>query len=299
MSAERLIADSQLWRVHHDVHRSTAALIPCIPLAALAAWLTALGLEPLAVPLPDDVPPRLWMATIAAALHAAWILPAFLRRAPALVAVAWLVCVAAARAGFVVAGFSTPLSAAVVLEGIVLALALSATERASWAERLARWRRARQEIATQLQMGEGLLLWTRTCVDRIVSGRAERPALAAVDRIVADLADAQHRVQSRLASLAMPEQAWEAVLASAQALTAEAEVAASRFAADIERRALCEAAACGDLVRRLPDVPEADRDRLARECEAMLIGLAHRAGRAGTTAFPVAAAPVGQTTGVR
>lgn len=261
------------------MRRSTAFLLPSVPLAALAAWLATLGLEGLWLTETGGAPPRAAVLVVAAALHTAWLLPATRRSHVALVGIAWLVTAGMCRDGLLAAGFATGATTyAVVLEGIVLALAFSATDSAPWADRLARWRRARQRITTELRMSEGLAPWLRTSVSRLLTGRPERPVAAAFDRIVAELADANERMQRRVTALALPDAVRQSMLTAARAITARAETAAAEMSITIERQALDEAAACGDAIAHLPDVPAAERERLARKCESLMLDLAHGLG---------------------
>src|SRR5207248_260424 len=116
--------------------------------------------------------------------------------------------------------FDHSVVAAIVLEAIALAPAPTMTERASWADRLAGWRRARQDISTQLRMSEGLVPWLATALERFTTGVADRPTGTAFDRIGADLADAEHRASARLSAIAVPENVRQSMIASVQSLTA-------------------------------------------------------------------------------
>lgn len=87
-----------------------------------------LGLEQCCLTAPVDIPLRIVVGLIAAALHAAWILPAIGRHSPGLIGLAWVVSVWICRAGLVAAGFTEAILPATVLEAIILTLALSAHE---------------------------------------------------------------------------------------------------------------------------------------------------------------------------
>lgn len=196
------------------------------------------------------------------------------------------------RAGFVAFGFSGGLVRATVVETIVLALALSGGERIAWADRLAHWRRARRNISTQLRMSEGLAPWLSASVRRLLTGAPDRRASAAFDRLAADLADAEHRLKVRITVLALPEDVRQSMLTSADALVSRAELATAHVSIALERQALEEAAACRDRIAQLVEVPEAERETLARECERLLLDLVQQTGSGRLAAFaPIIPAP--------
>jgi hypothetical protein len=250
---------------------------PCVTLGALAAWIASLGLERIWLTGTGQPPAPIAALAVAAALHAAWAIPAASRNHPLLVSLAWTVSVWTCRGGLIASGFSEGLLPAAALETIALALALSAAEAAPWADRLARWRRARQRITTEVRMSEGLAPWLRASVAQLLTGRPERPAAAAFDRMVAELADANERMQRRITALALPDAVRQSMLTAAQAITTRAETAAAEMSIRIERQALDEAAACRDAIAHLPE-PAAERERLAREREALMLDLAHGLG---------------------
>lgn len=261
------------------MRRSTAVLLPCLPLAALGAWSASLGIDRLWLTETGDAPLPFVAATVAAALHAAWILPALRRDSPALIGLAWLTSLWACRAGLIAAGFADAMLPAAALETMTLALALSAGDRSPWADRFARWRRARQNITTQLRMSEGLAPWLSSSTRRFLKGEADRPTASAFDRVVADLADAEHRLHARLAAVALPEAVRQSMLTAAQALVSRTEAATAHVAIVLERQALEEAAACRDTIASLPGVSDAERDALAAQCEALMLDLVHASGR--------------------
>ena len=240
----------------------------------MAAWVASLGIDRLWLTETGAAPLPFVSLAVATALHAAWILPTFRLDSPALIGLTWLTSVWACRAGLVAAGFSASTLPAFALEAIALSLALNAGERTPWGDRLARWRRARQRITTELRMSEGLMPWLGWSVRRLFVGSPERPtASAGFDRMVAELADAEQRLQSRVAELALPEEIRQRMLASAQALVARAEQATGQVAIGLEQQALEEAAGCCDRILRLQEIPSAKREALAHECEALMLGL--------------------------
>lgn len=259
--------------------RSTAVLLPCLPLAALGAWSASLGIDRLWLTETGDAPLPFVALAVAAALHAAWILPALRRDSSALIGLAWLTSLWACRAGLTAAGFADAMLPAIAVEAMTLALALSACESSPWADRFARWRRARQNITTQLRMGDGLVPWLSASTRRLLNGAPDRPTASAFDRMAADLADAEHRLHTRLAAVALPEAVRQSMLAAAQALVSRAEAATAHVAIVLERQALEEAAACRDKIASLPGVSEAERDALAAQCEALMLDLVHASAR--------------------
>lgn len=262
-----------------DVRRSTAVLLSCLPLAGLAAWIASLGVDRLWLTETGDAPLPFVAAAVAAALHAAWILPAFHRDSPALIGLAWLASVWACRAGLVAAGFDDAVLPATLLETITLAIALNACDGSPWAERLARWRRARQNIATQLRMGDGLAPWVAASTRQLLTGKPDRPAVGGFDRVAADLADAEQRLHARLAAVALPEAVRQSMLAAAQALVSRAEAATAHVAITLERQALEEAAACRDRIAALTGISDAEREALATQCEALMLDLVSVSGK--------------------
>ncbi len=248
--------------------------LPLVPLASLAAWLASLGLDRLWLIRAGDAAAPGTTLLVAAALHAAWILPATRRAHPLLVGLAWSVTLFTCRSGLAAAGFRDhAFLCALVVETIILALALTATPADSWADRLARWRRARQNITTELRRADGLVPWVTSNVRRLIGGTADRPVAATFDRLLADLSEAEARLRGPITAQAMPEELRQALLTAAQALVSPAEMATARVAIGLEQKALEEAAACRDLIARLPDLPPIERERLGRASERLLLDL--------------------------
>jgi hypothetical protein len=262
-------------------------LCPLVVFTALNSYLGAGGLGGVWTSHAGHVAPWPALLAVAAALHVAWILCAVHRRG-LVVSAAWPIGVHFSRLGLEAEGFDgVALIYAIIAETILLALATSLAPPLPWAERLARWRRARADIAVQLRMGEGVLPWLREAAARFLRGRPERPAGAGFRRFAADLADAECRLRVNVARLAAPEHLRQSLATSGARLLAEAERAASHLSIGLEQQALAAAAACRDECERLPGVRDADRQALARQCEALLMNLARQAGSE--------AAPVGRS----
>jgi len=256
--------------------------IALVPLALLASYLAAEGLTYFWVSETTRTAEPAVTYIAAAALHAAWVLPAQTGRRPVLVAVAWLITAGLTSDGLTAAGVETGAAVnALLLEGIVLALAASSAPVQPWPDRVARWRRTRTRITTELRMAQGLIPWTRTSVGRFLFGEPDRPLSASFERIVSDLADHEDRMRRTVASLTLPDAVRDSLHTAAQTIVADAEATTARMAIELERRALDHAAACRDGVMALDDVPEAERERLARECESLILDLAHSIGTAG------------------
>ena len=261
------------------MRRTPVALIICLPLAALGAWFGSLGWDHVWLSETGNTPLPYVSLAIAASLHAAWLVPAFRRDNPILISLGWIACVWAGREGLIAEHFADITLPAIAVETIALAIALSAGERVAWADRLSRWRRARQNIATQLRMSEGVFPWLKTSAHRLVTGAPDRPAGAAFDRLTADLADAEQRLQLDLARLALPEHVRQSMITAAHALVSRAEVATAQVAITLERQALEEAAACRDQIGKLSAVPAPERERLAAACEGLMLDLVHLSRR--------------------
>lgn len=124
---------------------------------ALASYAAGLGLHGL-LSAQSIRPSTFTIAQVlSAALHMGWSLSAGYRRAMLVTVVTWPVSVYFCRRGFdpMQAGLQS-YTCAFFLEAIPLIMALSLASRSPWADRLARWRRARSAITAQLYMGEGL-----------------------------------------------------------------------------------------------------------------------------------------------
>jgi hypothetical protein len=255
----------------------SALLVPAVLLAAAGVWLTNAALIARWLTATGKPPASASCLVLAVALHLAWLLPATFRRNPTLVAVAWGVTLTTCRNGLLALGVESALGPALLLEGLPLALALAAALGAapglSWCDRLTEWRRAQQAITTQLRMSEGLLPWLRASLRRLLFNRPDRPA-ASFDRAMADLADADHRLQLRVSQLAMPDELKAVVQCAAQALVACAEARAAETTIALEQQALEAAAACRDRVAAWPGLSPRQADALGHACERLLLDLA-------------------------
>jgi hypothetical protein len=250
-----------------------ALLAPLLPLAALAAWLDAIGLADVWHGHAGTMPPLVVCLVVGAALEASWLLAASrgMRRLP----IAWLLAVVLSRDGLHASAFGTAASIdACALHALLLGLASLRADPLSWSERLAAWRRARQRIATELRLGDGLLPWARECWTRILTGRAEHPSATAFDRLIADLDDAGAHTRTRLTALTLPDAVRQAASNAVHAIARRAETAAADLALAIERASLDEAAACRDLIGGLTDRSPEEREQLAAACESLLVDLA-------------------------
>ena len=258
---------------------TTSAL--AIPLVVLTFVGSAVTAKPLAACLPLVVDSTLASGvsvSIALALHLVWIVPALRRTNPILVGVSWLVTMYLTAGGFAVLTETQPTTAAPVLDTLILGLALAHTPAASWPDRLARWRRSRERIATELRMGDGLIPWLRSIASRITHGEADRPRSSAFDVLVANLDRSNDRIHRTIASLALPDAVRESLRTTAQRIVTDAETTLARMAIDLERRALDHAALCRDAILALDYIPDAERDRLAHDCESLILDLAHDVG---------------------
>jgi hypothetical protein len=243
-------------------------VLPLLVLGPLAAYLGGLGLAA------EWRPVFPLEYVIAGALHACWVLPVA-RRHWLLVPLCWPCSVYFCCQGIRRLDAGAPaFGAALLLEGICLLLALSLTTVEPWAERLARWRRARADILTQLRMGAGLLPWARQCARQLLTGAPDTPLGADYQRFAAALADAEHRLRVRLTHIALPEQLRQAILTSASAMMARAEASAAQRAIELEQQALAAAAACREQCERLEHLTPDQRRQLAGQCEALLLELA-------------------------
>lgn len=262
-------------------HRQTALAVPLTALTLAASYLAAIGLL---THWTDHPAPAHVFALNAAgtiALHLAWILPALRREHGLLVCAGWLVTVPLTADGLAASTTTLSTGHAIILEAIVVGLALAHAPADPWPERLARWRRTRERITTELRMSDGLWTWLRLITSRAAAGEADRPRSSSFDVLVANLARSGDRMHRTIATLALPEAVRESLRATAQKIVADAEMTLARMAIDLERRALDHAALCRDAILALYDVPEAERESLARDCESLILDLAHDVGSAG------------------
>jgi hypothetical protein len=243
-------------------------LLPLLILGTLASYVAGLGC---AVYWQTRLPLEY---LISGALHASWILPATRRSGFALTATCWTATVWLAGKGIgtlYVTGSNLLL--ALLLEGVCLLLAVSLAPPEPWSERLARWRRARAEVAIQLRMGHGIVPWCRSCWRQFTIGAADTPVGSDYQRFAAALADAEHRLQVRLNRAAVPEQLRESILANAAAVVARSETAAAQRAIEVEQQALSAAAVCREQCERMGHLTAPERKALASQCEQVFLEL--------------------------
>jgi hypothetical protein len=251
-----------------------ALLFPLLAVGSLASYVAGLGVQAHSNGQALAVPPALLSQVVSAALHTAWMVSTGNRRTPAVAAACWLVSLWLCWQGALAVSPASPaFVGALLLEGIPLILALALSPRSTWAERLARWRRARADISAQLQMGQGVLPWARESVVRFVAGAPDRPAGADYSRFLAEMADAEHRLRIRLSRLALPEQLRQSILASAAVLLGRAETSAAHLAIELEQQALSAAAAYRDQCEQLPELTPKQRQHLAHQCESLFVEL--------------------------
>ena len=233
-------------------------------LGALAWWETQIGAAASAAP----------AYVASAALHLAWIQCAVSGRAPLVVWIGFPVSLCLCHCGLAsLPHGKTSWAAPALLEGLVLLMAFALRPPIGLADRLARWRRARADIALQLRMGDGLLPWAGECARRLISGRADIPVAPTFQRLAAELAEIDGHLGLAVSNLAAPESLRQFLLAGAAELLAEAERASARLAVQLERRAMALAAACRDHVESIPGLSAEERARAARQCEAFVMNL--------------------------
>jgi hypothetical protein len=251
-----------------------ALLFPLLVVGGLASYVAGLGVQAYWSLPSFPIPTGLFAQIVSAALHTGWMVSAGARRAPAVATACWLVSLWLCWHGALsVSPVSPAFTVALLLEGIALTRALALSPRSTWAERLARWRRARTDISAQLQMGQGVLPWMQDSLARFVAGAPDKPAGADYSRFLAEMADAEHRLRIRLSRLALPEQLRQSILASAAVLVGRAETSAAHLAIELERQALTAAAACRDQCEQLPELTPKQRQQLAQQCESLFVEL--------------------------
>lgn len=243
-------------------------VFPLLVLGVLASYIAGLGLA------------ARWHITfpleylIAGALHAGWLMPATRRSGLALTAVCWIATAWLARKG--IATFysaDSDLLLAILIEGVCLLIALSIAPADPWPERLARWRRTRADIITQLRMGQGIVPWWRLCLRQFTSGAADTPFGSDYQRFAAALADTEYRLRIRLNRATMPEQLRQSILENVSTIIARAETSAAQRAIELEQHALTAAAACREQCESMESLSAPERKALADECEQVFLEL--------------------------
>ena len=209
------------------------------------------------------------------ALHASWIVPTISRSGNlALPVLCWFASVSLATEGMAGLYFAdSDFRSAVLLEGVCLLLALAISPPEPWPDRLARWRRTRAAILTQLRMGLGILPWLRVCFRQFAVGSADTPLGADYQRLAAALADAEHRLRARLSRAAIPEQLRQSILGNVAAIVARVETTAAQRYIELEQQSLAAAASCREQCERLENISPSERKALAGQCEQALLEL--------------------------
>lgn len=245
-------------------------IFPLLILGALSSYVAGLGFAA------RWHPPFPLEYVIAGALHMAWIAPATRRSGGlALTIACWTASVWLTRRGIATLFLAdSDTIAAVLLDGICLLLAFSVAAAEAWPERLARWRRTRGEILTQLRMGQGIGPWWRMCFRQFTTGTADTPLGSDYQRFAAALADAEHRLRIRLNRASVPEQLRQSILGNVSAIVARAETAAAQRAIELEQQALAAAAVCREQCERMENLPASERKALAGQCEQVFLELA-------------------------
>jgi len=254
-------------------------VVPLVVFGALAAYISGLGALAWWGTQSGAAAPAAPAYLASGALHLAWIQCAASRRAPLVAWVGFFVSLSLCRRGLAsLPGGSASWAGPALLEGLVLLIALAVRSPLGLAERLARWRRARADIALQLRMGDGLLPWARDCGRRLLAGRADLPLAHTFQRLAAELAEIDGRLGLAVSNLAAPEQLRQFLHAGASELLAEAEQAGATLAVELERRALALAAACREQCESIPGLSAEERARAAQQCEAFVLNLLPPAG---------------------
>jgi hypothetical protein len=249
-------------------------IVPLLIVGSVAAFLGGLGIENAWLAVIGSYPSFPFQYLISAALHAAWIIPAARRTAAGLVLTGWLASLHFCHAGLALTGSGGQAFAySLLAESITLLLALALSPTTSWGERLARWRRARAEISMQLRMGEGLVSWLMPSVQQLLIGTAAMPSGCDYRRFSAELADAEHRLKTRLRGIILPEQVRQSILACANDLVGRAEANAARTGFELERMALAAAASCREQIEGMSSITAEQRKALADQCESLFFEL--------------------------
>ena len=253
--------------------------IPLLVFAGLAAHVAGLGVMAWWGKQAGTAAP-LWLSYLASgALHMAWIYCAASRQSPLCLAVAFLLSLSLCSHGLrALPGGHGSLLGPMLIEGLPLMTAWMLRPPLRLSERLARWRRARAEIALQLRMGDGLLPWARDSARRLIVGKADLPVCPNFRRLAAQLAETAWRPGPDVSILAAPEELRQFVQTGASELLVEAERAAAALAVELERRSIDLAAACREQCEAISGLTTDDRARLARQCETFLLNLPLLAG---------------------
>jgi hypothetical protein len=240
-----------------------------------AAVLTALLTLAAAFGLVRRIPPGagvlVWIISLAAAgaLHVAWISLLTTGRSRFAAALFWFACARLAASGLHSNGATVP---AWFAEVLLLCLVLAHNPRPCWADRFAAWRQARAAIATQLQMGEGLLPWLLRCVEQVWKGSPLTPIQSAHLLVQSALLQSARSLECRLLQDVEHEHFCQLALTALTDVANHAAVTFAKASIDIEQQAFAAASQLRDAAQSLP-VEESERTRLAGWCEELLFSL--------------------------
>ncbi len=247
-------------------------MVPAGAMALVATWFSMSGA---ALRMFGDSERPLHLAlglVVATALHCAWLLLALERGCRPVALLVWATALHTCMIGLhQVPGASGRNGTALLLEGIPLLLASALAPPSSLADRLARWRRARQQAIVQLEMGEGILVWVRDVFKRFALGQS--PGADRLGRLctLADRLGRGHGWDDVTERDVVPEALRQTVRSELTALRVAADQALRSAASIVERRALEGGARCRDLALRIESLPPSERERLAAVCEALLL----------------------------
>ncbi len=255
-------------------------MIPFLTFGAVAAYVAGVGAASWWASRGGPAPPLGLEYVASGALQLGWMTCAARGRAPVLTGVGFVTSVSLCRDGFrTFQRGEAPWTAAVLIESLVLLVALALRSPVGLAERLRRWRRARDEMALQIRMGDGLLPWARDCVARLIAGRADVPLCQTFRRLAAELAEVQNRLAFKVSGWVGPEPLRQFLQVGAAQLLTQAEHASATLAVELEKRTLALAAACREQCDSLPGLAPDERSRAARQCEELLFDLMQPAGQ--------------------
>ncbi len=257
-------------RLHTTIPATrNASIASLVLLGAPAAYLGAFGLADLW----PEAPAATWFTVfipLSVGWHAAWLVAVVTSRRMTWIPPALLACAEICRRGIAATGFTGAAGLwAVLLELTLLAAAVQLSPGVPLIERVARWRRACDDLSAQLRLGPGLLPWLATSFRRALRGAStEKPVFAA---IAASVRDAEARLGVHLSHLVLPEQLRDSLLTRARDLASQAELASIEASLALEHQALSAAVAFRDECRRLDHLTEDQRDAIARSGQTFLL----------------------------
>ena len=172
------------------------AVLPLMVFGAVGSGMTAAGIHTWIGASPLGMGDGGWIVAgaVSVAAHLSWIGSVGRQRSWLLALGAWLVCVYLARSGsaILLKGAEWP---GVGVEAMALLQAFAMLPKEGLAEKLARWRRSREEMMVQLDMGSGVLPWMTASMRRFVAGPA-RPGASDTLRVMAEMQDAEHAART-------------------------------------------------------------------------------------------------------